>query len=67
MLEFRTDIENAPHDGSYVLVSLKSRHWYDGPSVVSWDGDSKHWWLSEGYLFQDSDIRGWFAIPQAEF
>lgn len=66
MTDWRRDIENAPRDGSYILVSLKERHWYDGPQVVCWHARESYWWLSEGWSYTDDEIAGWFAIPQAD-
>jgi hypothetical protein len=62
------DIKDAPRDGTWIVVSLKKRMWYDGPSVVRWepDFDGGCWWLPEGCPFKDEAIAGWCPIAQAD-
>jgi hypothetical protein len=56
-------IATAPRDGSYIAIKLKERHWYDGPSVVRWDGED--WHLDEGWGYTEDQIVGWSPLPQS--
>ena len=63
---WRTDVENAPKDGSEVLLAWRDCIGEPHCESFHWDADDEVWINGDGGFIEDSGIRAFATINQPE-